>query len=112
MIKYEKILIFQYGKVGSSSILHCENERGAIGNATSLKIYEDNKEYNEYIIQTHSHEVAKDILSKYKNILVINIVRFPIDRNISAFFENIKLFYENYNQVSINELPPQTPIQS
>ena len=53
-----------------------------LGNGDSLRIYQNNKDYKEKIIQTHSHEVVKDILSKYKNVLVINIVRLPIDRNI------------------------------
>ena len=96
MIKYEKILIFQYGKVGSTSI------RQSDSNSKFCKNIQ--KTYEENFIQTHSHIVAKDVLSKYKNILVINIVRLPIDRNISAFFENIDSHCENYNQLSINEI--------
>lgn len=48
--------------------------------------------------------VAEDVLRKHKNILVINIVRLPIDRDISAFFENIKIHCENYKELSINEI--------
>jgi len=96
MIKYEKILIYQYGKVGSTSI------RRSDSNSKYCPIIQET--YEEKFIQTHSHMVAKDVLSKYKNILVINIVRLPIDRNISAFFENIKSLCENYNQLSINEI--------
>lgn len=96
MKKYEKILIFQYGKVGSTSITlsHASNSH-----------YECIQEsYNEKILHTHLHDVAKDILSKYRNILVINIVRLPIDRNISDFFQNIESKCKNYNQLSINEI--------
>jgi hypothetical protein len=96
MINYEKILIFQYGKVGSSSI------RQSDSNSNYYSIIQ--KTYKEKFIQTHTHTVAKDILSKYKNILVINIVRLPIDRDISSFFKNIKSQCENYNQISINEI--------
>jgi len=96
MIKYEKILIFQYGKVGSTSI------RKSDSNSKYCPIIQ--KTYDKKFIQTHSHIVAKDVLSKYKNILVINIVRLPIDRNISAFCENIKSQCKNYNQLSINEI--------
>jgi len=96
MIKYEKILIIQYGKVGSTSI--------RLSDSNSKYCPNIQKTYEEKFIQTHSHIVAKDVLSKYKNILVINIVRLPIDRNISAFFENIKIHCENYNQLSINEI--------
>lgn len=98
MTKYEKILIFQYGKVGSCSILKSDS---------SGKYYEEiQKTYDEKIIHTHGHLVAKDVLSKYKNILVINIVRLPIDRNISAFHQNQKRHHPeiDYNQLSINEI--------
>lgn len=107
MIKYEKILIFQYGKVGSTSIRQSD-----LNSKYCPKIQ---KTYEEKFIQTHSHIVAKDVLSKYKNILVINIVRLPIDRNISAFFENLKKTCNNHfenlkkspnnhNEISINEI--------
>ena len=96
MIKYDKILIFQYGKVGSTSIKQSGSNSKYCPNIQ--------KTYNEKFLLVHKQEVAKDILSKYKNILVINIVRLPIDRNISAFFQNIKFHCKNYNQLSINEL--------
>ena len=96
MIEYNKILVFQYGKVGSTSI------RQSHQNGKYYPIIQ--KTYKEKFIQTHSHEVAKDVLSKYKNILVINIVRLPINRDISAFFENIKSQCENYDQLSINQI--------
>lgn len=96
MVEYSKILVFQYGKVGS----------------TSLRSSQENSEYcpyvletyDSYIIQTHSHAVTLDILSKYKNVLVINLVRLPISRNISAFFENIQNLVENYDKLSIDEI--------
>ena len=96
MVKYEKILIFQYGKVGSTSIRQSDSS-----SKYCPKIQET---YKEKFIQTHSHIVAKDILSKYKNILVINIVRLPIERNISAFFENLKKACSNHNELSIYEI--------
>jgi len=94
--EYEKILIFQYGKVGSTSFRASYSNSG---------YYPDIQEtYKEKLIQTHSHKVAKDILSKYNNILIINLVRLPIDHNISAFFQNIDTLCENYNLLSINEI--------
>ena len=95
-MEYEKILIFQYGKVGSTSI------RRSDSNSKYCPFIQET--YKEKIIQVHAHNVAKDILRKYKNMLVINIVRLPIDRNISSFFQNIKSQCENYNQLSINEI--------
>tara|TARA_B100000886_G_scaffold335264_1_gene292064 strand:+ start:644 stop:1318 length:675 start_codon:yes stop_codon:yes gene_type:complete len=96
MIKYQKILILQYGKVGSTSIRRSDSD------SKYCPIIQET--YKEKLIQTHSHMVAKDVLSKYENILVINILRLPIDRNISSFFHNIKRQCENYNQLSTNEL--------
>ena len=93
---YNKVLIFQYGKVGSTSIR---------GSDSSGKYYPTISEtYNEKFIQVHSHEVAKDVLRKYKNILIINIVRLPIDRNISAFFESLQSHCENYKKLSLKEI--------
>ena len=96
MVEYNKVLVFQYGKVASTSI-RCSDSNSKY--CPSIQ-----ETYKEKIIQTHSHIVTKDILSKYKNILVINIIRLPIYRNISAFFENIHSLCENYNQLSINEI--------
>lgn len=93
--KYKKIIVLQYGKVGSTS-LRC-SLRGKY-------CYEKQRTYQEYIIQTHSHEIAEDILNKYKDVLIINIVRLPIDRNISAFYENINKLCPEYYKKSINEI--------
>lgn len=96
MIEYNKVLIYQYGKVGSTSIRQSETNSKYCPNIQNT--------YDEQVIQTHSHEVATDILDKYKNVLVINIVRLPIDRDISSFFERIKLHCKDYNELSTNEL--------
>ena len=62
--KYDKILIFQYGKVGSSSILRSNfnnKQKSYTGNAESYNIFKTNGNYNSFLIQTHKHEVAIDI---------------------------------------------------
>lgn len=97
---YNKILIYQYGKVGSSSIL--KSFDSFAGNGQSLNNL--NLRNNKYCIQSHSHEVAKDILKNFKNILIINIVRFPVERNLSAFWQNYERFCPNYKELSINEI--------
>ena len=95
MKNYKKILVYQYGKVGSTAI-RC---------STNGKYYPNLQEkYDEYILQTHKHNVAKDILSKYNDILIINIVRLPIDRNISAFYENIIKLCPNFYKSSVNDI--------
>ena len=93
---YEKVLVWQYGKVGSTSLRVSRNDGG---------FYEKEKDnYTDFIIQTHNHNVARDVMKKHKNILIINIVRLPINRNISAFYENIDMACPNFKELSINEI--------
>lgn len=94
---YSKIIIHQYGKVGSTSI--CSSLNGKYIRDT----LSDPKEY-PHIIQTHNHFVAAHILENFKNVLVINIVRLPIDRNISAFFQSIHKELPDYASRKIEDL--------
>ncbi|MBA43100.1 MAG: hypothetical protein CMF62_03710 [Magnetococcales bacterium] len=92
---FNKVLVYQYGKVGSSTITH-----NGIGQYYPIpRLY-----YYHYIIQTHSHDVAKDILNKYSNVLVINIVRLPIDKNLSNFWECINRHCPYYKEKDITYL--------
>ena len=64
-------LIYQMGKVGSSTI------------------YRTLKKHKINAIHTHSHKEAQEIIKNYKGkIFIISGVREPLSRNISAFFEN------------------------
>jgi len=56
---YSKILVYQYGKVASTTI-RCN---GNFNYFPDVCI-----DYDTFIIQTHSHFVAKDVINKYKNI--------------------------------------------
>ena len=58
-----------------------------MGNAESYNIFKTNGNYNSFLIQTHKHEVAIDILNKYESVLVINLVRLPIDRVYLLFMK-------------------------
>lgn len=93
--KYQKVIIFQYGKVASSTIMTSQDGMGC-------QTIQD--KYDKYLIKTHNHEVAKDILSKHKNVLIINIVRLPITRNISAFYQNIDRYAPDYNNITMDNL--------
>ena len=44
--------------------------------------------YDADIIQTHSHQVAESVLQTQEKILVLNIVRLPIEFLLSGFWEN------------------------
>ena len=48
--------------------------------------------------------MAKDIITKYQNVLVINIVRLPIDRNIFAFWQFTKYKHPFYLDKIIEKL--------
>jgi hypothetical protein len=76
-----EIIIFQFGKVGSTS---CRNSLNG-------KYCPEICKYNKKCIQTHNFHVVDDILNKInRKIKIIMMVRFSIRRNISAFFENIE----------------------
>nr|QDY52290.1 hypothetical protein 6_2 [Mimiviridae sp. ChoanoV1] len=87
MKEYNKILIYQYGKVGSTSL------EKSIKNSKYYNNIVEN--YNTFGIKTHNHMVAKDVLKKYKNILIIIGIRLPINRNISCFWEISKRDFQN-----------------
>ena len=95
---YEKILVCQYGKVGSSTLKYTK------GHKNGGYFRRPQETYNEFVIQTHSVLLAKDILSKYKNVLIINIVRLPIDQIISWFFEHYRTVYNNNYDIPISKL--------
>ena len=98
MEKYNKILIYQYGKVGSTSF------QSSIKNSKYYNNIVEN--YNTFGIKTHNHMVAKDVLKKYKNILIVLGIRLPINRNISCFWENINLknHFPNYRNDNITSI--------
>lgn len=63
---YDKVVIYQFGKVGSMTLL---------------------KTFEQYIKTIHLHIFNKTILED--KTIIINISRNLFDRNISAFFHNI-----------------------
>ncbi len=77
---YNKVLLYQYGKVGSTSLK--ESNFGMYYEKIQVA-------YPCNMIQVHKHNIARDIISKQhgKKNLVINIQRLPIDRNISWFYQ-------------------------
>lgn len=116
---YPPILIYQMGKVGSSTIHHSLEKletklpvfhthflsyQGLIeGEKLKLANLTKNPKYLYNICL--SHEIKK----KTKKWKVISLVRDPIARNISAFFQNIRLYYpisygENISNINIETL--------
>lgn len=93
--KYDKLLVYQYGKVGSTTIRFS-------GNGTYQR--ELDSSYKHDIIQTHSHVIANDILSTMSNNLVITIVRLPVDRHISGFWEGYNTHVPNYKELTMEQI--------
>jgi len=80
-------LIFQFGKVGSTLLTKALGGHYLIDPRDK---YSDN-----FCIQAHSHNLVRDILEKTNvRIKMIVPIRFPIHRNISAFFEGIHKHFE------------------
>ena len=78
------ILIYQFGKVGSSSLLDSLTPQwpGLVIHTHSLKEYENEPE---------QMTVAREILQRSnERMFIISTVRDPIGRNISAFFQNFE----------------------
>ena len=95
---YEKIVIYNYGKVGSTALTFSNKDRQYYN-----KI---NEYYHNYILKTHTHKVLEDIIKKHTNILIIIGIRLPINRNISCFWENIykENHYPNYKNDTIENI--------
>jgi hypothetical protein len=91
-----KILLYQYGKVGSSSITQSI--------ANSKYVPKPQLVYNYRIIQTHNHNVAEDVIKKHPDVLVIVLVRLPVTRNLSDFWENIHKNCPFYKRESIQQI--------
>jgi len=102
------IIIYQMGKVGSSSILR---SLGASGykpyhihylNPERLRQIEStylSKQHNLPLHISTSRKLIKNRTFESPNCRVISLVREPISRNMSAFFENKKLFTHNFSQI-------------
>jgi len=101
LMRYVPVFIFQMGKVGSTSI-HRSLERQYKG----LVVHDHNFSsgmLNKKVSSLYSYYYPK----KNKKIKIISLVREPIGRNVSAFFQNFQrdtgVKYEN-SKFNIEEL--------
>lgn len=100
---YTKILIWTYGKVGTTSIANSFN---SVNNDKTMEyVNSKSKHIDDYeAYQFHPNFCGEYLLNKYTNMLILTIVRNPIDRNISAFWENIKYFCPEWETMSIDSI--------
>jgi hypothetical protein len=61
----------------------------------------DNK--NDFTQPDTIFDVIDIACKKYKNVFIIDSYRTPIERKISAFFQNISIHLPNYNDLTIQE---------
>jgi hypothetical protein len=111
------VLIFQFGKVGSSSLLDSLTPQwpGLVVHAHTLKEREN---------EPSETTVMREILRQRKEpVFVITTVREPISRNISAFFQNFEretgvnerqchtVSIERLIEVFLKKFPHDTPLK-
>jgi hypothetical protein len=93
------IVIYQMGKVGSTSVLEALNENNLF---PVFQIHRMNPDHMDQIRADYKQKNLKlppirmkkllyhEIIAKKRGAKFITLVRDPINRNISAFFENIQ----------------------
>lgn len=115
-LKQELVFVYQMGKVASSSIYNSLIKMKLV----VYQIHRFNKDYIEEVHKNHrektgtleakivderSIRISNMFLKKHKRpISIISLVRDPIERNISAFFQNKEQFTKNNNYSSTEEL--------
>ena len=95
------VIVYQMGKVGSSSI---RDSLKSCGFAPVFHVHRMNPDNIEKVRQEYSdnnqappdeslgERLYADFINKQKRARFITIVREPVSRNISAFFENLRRF--------------------
>ena len=108
--RIKTILVHQMGKVGSRSVV---NALERIGQWEIVHLHQLNKEtllklriFHEQRgleIPLHIHEaerIQRDLIDSKQPLCIITMVREPIARNISAFFQNLEFY--NIHRKNIN----------
>jgi hypothetical protein len=86
-----RILVYQMGKVGSVSVQVSLRKKGLRTTHAHYLWMPDKGEYS-----TSKLGLIKEILEEDKHWYVISLVREPIARNISAFFQRIETYYKQW----------------
>lgn len=109
------VIIYQMGKVASSTITQTINELPGFKAYKAHRLFPENiDELDEYLKKCgdNNEDVRKwkDLYYKYINsnmpVKIITLTREPISRNISAFFENYKYYVgsEINDENSVDEI--------
>lgn len=87
----DEILVYQMGKVGSVSVQVALRQKGLRSIHAHYLWLDDKGEYN-----TSKPELVHEILTKNRRWKIVSLVREPISRNISAFFQRIEVYYKQW----------------
>jgi hypothetical protein len=114
----DPVLIYQMGKVGSTTIsttlkswgienlqIHYLTEK-TINNIEKQHVLRGLKVPNHVI---RSRELLSDNILESKNIRMISLIRDPVKRNISAFFQNLGAFFP---KVELDNLDTDTLVKT
>lgn len=89
------------GKVGSASINHALHDKGV----NTLHAHWMQGLYPKSEFPTNKSKIIKRIKeNKTPPLKVITIVREPVGRNISAFFQNMPKYYHDLHNIEVEEL--------
>ncbi|MEQ9823985.1 MAG: putative capsular polysaccharide synthesis family protein [Puniceicoccaceae bacterium] len=121
------VVVYQMGKVGSSSIY--ESLRRLYNNKNVYHVHYLNPKYISRIVEKRtrlglsipghiqtSQLVRELIRSESENLKFISLVRDPFSRNLSAFFENIDNFLQHTGTIyfrarAIDNIPNESPVR-
>lgn len=111
--RFTPIIVYQMGKVGSSSVRDSLKSQGVyfvfhvhrMNPDNILKAMEERKKYlnngKKRLDEMIGESLYKNIVKRGRKIKVITLVREPIGRNISHFFQGYKMFTGiNYGDAS------------
>ena len=111
------VIVYQMGKVGSSSVVRSLKEAGV---APVYHIHRMNPEYIAHVWSQHGDQrdfkldriglkLYKHVIQKGRPARFITLVREPVGRNISDFFQHLDLFM-NINPAEIARYSVETLI--
>jgi|SRR5699024_7377541 len=115
------VFVYQMGKVGSQSIRESLKTQGITAPHKHRLTYKTYKEYDIDFMKRPIYilwlrKLLAKVVSKKKNLKIITLVREPIQRNISEFFQhynelNYKGIYKGDPQeVFLSEFPQDIPL--
>ena len=101
--EYSKIVIYEYGKVGTNTIVN--SFTNYLNEYDCGWHFQIEKEYPEYIVVTHKHDVFEDIVNKNSSqkILIITATRNCLSFGMSLFFELILEKYSKEEVINMNK---------